>query len=257
MPREGHDRSLSCFTPHQQQFQSTCPARGTTFTPITDFSAQNFNPRAPRGARHWLFVEAYKTLDISIHVPREGHDLAWFNHMFFPLFISIHVPREGHDVVVIARSGRRAVISIHVPREGHDQTKLRVCDVVYQFQSTCPARGTTGPRLPHLRRLRYFNPRAPRGARPHNVGKVAVGIIFQSTCPARGTTSWSCRSRRRMLYFNPRAPRGARLGGAAVIVPDFIISIHVPREGHDQACDLVLRQEIKFQSTCPARGTTN
>ena len=33
--------------------------------------------------------------------------------------ISIHVPREGHDVLRHGMGGR-GDISIHVPREGHD-----------------------------------------------------------------------------------------------------------------------------------------
>ncbi len=56
---------------------------------------------------------------ISIHVPRERHDNAFA--LIFPLMaISIHVPRERHD-----RDGRDNAL--------HER----------QFQSTCPARGTT------------------------------------------------------------------------------------------------------------------
>ena len=74
-------------------------------------------------------------------MPREGHDYAreWANRMFL---ISIHVPREGHDLMVLllvflvlnfnpraprgarplrfAFQMQRFMISIHVPREGHD-----------------------------------------------------------------------------------------------------------------------------------------
>ena len=35
------------------------------------------------------------------------------------------------------------------------------------------------------------------------------------------------------------------------------ISIHVPREGHDTRCDALTTYCPIFQSTCPARGTTN
>ena len=34
-----------------------------------------FNPRAPRGARRFPFVTLIDSIFISIHVPREGHDL--------------------------------------------------------------------------------------------------------------------------------------------------------------------------------------
>ena len=78
--------------------------------------------------------------------------------------ISIHVPREGHDedkTSLIAAIN----ISIHVPREGHD-TITEVQDGWGKlFQSTCPARGTTGDLAEHIARCGHFNPRAPRGAR--------------------------------------------------------------------------------------------
>ena len=35
------------------------------------------------------------------------------------------------------------------------------------------------------------------------------------------------------------------------------ISIHVPREGHDETMSYTARYTLKFQSTCPARGTTH
>ena len=34
------------------------------------------------------------------------------------------------------------------------------------------------------------------------------------------------------------------------------ISIHVPREGHDKFLPMVPNKTMRFQSTCPARGTT-
>ena len=57
------------------EFQSTCPARGTT-RDKRDAKAgtYNFNPRAPRGARHVLRAAGQAAINISIHVPREGHD---------------------------------------------------------------------------------------------------------------------------------------------------------------------------------------
>ena len=80
-------------------------------------------------------------------------------------------------------------ISIHVPREGHDLTQDKIANLQAEFQSTCPARGTTVNRTVTL-----------------------PAWIFQSTCPARGTTA------------EANAP-----------ALTYVISIHVPREGHD--CD--------------------
>ena len=80
------------------EFQSTCPARGTTFL------------RRRRAAA---------LQGISIHVPREGHDVAaGFEEGQHQ--ISIHVPREGHDLELTLDPAEVSGISIHVPREGHD-----------------------------------------------------------------------------------------------------------------------------------------
>ena len=52
-------------------------------------------------------------------MPREGHDPRRANAAKTVL-ISIHVPREGHDANYIAMLNKALNISIHVPREGHD-----------------------------------------------------------------------------------------------------------------------------------------
>ena len=132
---------------------------------IRIINRSNFNPRAPRGARRNEQRILQILITISIHVPREGHDLykkirlitgkifqstcpargttrsdAGLDQM--PA-ISIHVPREGHDAVALIMPANGQTISIHVPREGHDlSVDLRRFEVL------------------------YFNPRAPRGARP-------------------------------------------------------------------------------------------
>ena len=142
VPREGHDVAVQ-VDEEAVRFQSTCPARGTTgrATPSSS-SPANFNPRAPRGARLGMRIGRLLTLWISIHVPREGHDLC---------------PRPARP--------RTDEISIHVPREGHDGGRRGGLPQRRQFQSTCPARGTTGKADGRGPRTAYFNPRAPRGAR--------------------------------------------------------------------------------------------
>ena len=74
VPREGHDHPVSPSAQPVSAFQSTCPARGTTF--VHDC--------------------ALVRCAISIHVPREGHD-GGYADVGHVLHISIHVPREGHD----------------------------------------------------------------------------------------------------------------------------------------------------------------
>ena len=58
-----------------QEFQSTCPLRGTT-----------------KGSEGSLVI-----VNISIHVPLAGHDVAHANGDDGVSAISIHVPLAGHD----------------------------------------------------------------------------------------------------------------------------------------------------------------
>ena len=71
----------------------------------------------------------------------------------------------------------------------------------------------------------------------HDVGETQQHgynyLIFLSTCPVRGTTSLLLAS---------------WLG--------LLISIHVPREGHDHQFITFSRGSSEFLSTCPVRGTT-
>ena len=55
-------------------FQSTCPARGTTCNNASICNSSGFQSTCPaRGTTDWLLRKA-GDIDISIHVPREGHD---------------------------------------------------------------------------------------------------------------------------------------------------------------------------------------
>ena len=125
---------------------------------------------------------------------------------------------------------------------------------------------------------RYFNPRAPRGARlVAEFFRNLLGLFqstcpargttrcwrsircagrFQSTCPARGTTLLHLFPRQETGDFNPRAPRGARPAFMNLVFKRVSISIHVPREGHDAHTLMLDPPGEQFQSTCPARGTT-
>ncbi len=131
VPRAGHDFADRGRFSHGCAFQSPCPVRGTTgrieyqqgqisihFNPRAPCGARqacgiflecvvhNFNPRAPCGARRhaakwWLGID-----DISIPVPRAGHDRR-FRDLRRQEIISIPVPRAGHDMVF--KNKQRAV----------------------------------------------------------------------------------------------------------------------------------------------------
>ncbi len=120
MPREGHDAQELINGAGQAKFQSTCPARGTTARRLLyDYSCQNFNPRAPRGARLDCYAAGLCPVLISIHVPREGHDYSYMFSRNRPSRFQSTCPARGTTDVLLASLDAKG-ISIHVPREGHD-----------------------------------------------------------------------------------------------------------------------------------------
>ena len=188
VPREGHDKNLKRRYVEVFDFNPRAPRGARLIEQYCHNYANYFNPRAPRGARQHIHLAKCYTRSISIHVPREGHDQQCQQLRGAPN-ISIHVPREGHDTfpdLDVATSG--------------------------EFQSTCPARGTT-----------WVEPtRTPEE------------IIFQSTCPARGTTT-AYRDSGAPSVISIHVPREGHDFQFLRNIAVFAISIHVPREGHDVA----------------------
>ena len=120
----------------------------------------------------------------------------------------------------------------------------------------------------------YFNPRAPRGARPNRVfnpcnssnisihapregrdifmvGDVFSSMIFQSTRPARGATL-TIPSKDNMLRISIHAPREGRDDSVyAQYIWAIGISIHAPREGRDKTPYLVPLGTFYFNPRAP------
>ena len=98
VPREGHDSHRTETLDRRDLFQSTCPARGTTITaPIALPIAPDFNPRAPRGARLLIDVATIIVRLFQSTCPARGTTVL-VNRLTVSQRISIHVPREGHDI---------------------------------------------------------------------------------------------------------------------------------------------------------------
>ena len=162
-PHAGRDVAIFSFSRTPHIFQSTRPMRGATQAGRVRHCPGEISIHAPHAGRDGAPAPGNPSRAISIHAPHAGRDVSG-RHTAALWIISIHAPHAGRD----ARDGKVTgdeVISIHAPHAGRDI-------VIIDSRSG----------------KRYFNPRAPCGARPS---------------PAR----WSWRSR----HFNPRAPCGARL----------------------------------------------
>ena len=74
MPREGHD-ATNAANSAAAAISIHVPREGHDDVLVNCLTiGQNFNPRAPRGARPNLVAFTGNDVGISIHVPREGHD---------------------------------------------------------------------------------------------------------------------------------------------------------------------------------------
>ena len=122
--------------------------------------------------------------------------------------ISIHAPLAGRDVHILGLPLAQG-ISIHAPLAGRDDS------------------------LPTIRAIgRYFNPRAPCGARLERKLGLQAQAAFQSTRPLRGATPASILSGA-LLGISIHAPLAGR--DLVRLAPHGLgdISIHAPLAGRD------------------------
>ena len=203
-------------------FQSTRPIRGATWLLLVVWPGrQDFNPRAPYGARQKQEKRNTKRGKISIHAPHTGRDQYGIPNMLGILDFNPRAPygarhhphNTQHDKRVNfnprAPYGARPAkdtdatanqqISIHAPHTGRDLNPYKLIFVFGKFQSTRPIRGATCIRLRKLR----------------------PALIFQSTRPIRGATRITANIAKIAINFNPRAPYGARQQKCIIYVLHF------------------------------------
>ena len=125
--------------------------------------------------------------------------------------ISIHAPREGGDRIQ-RRPSADQPISIHAPREGGDAA------AVVRWVDGCG----------------NFNPRPPRGGRPHPQGRTVRRVGISIHAPREGGDAGRRGCPSALSNFNPRPPRGGRPHPQGRTVRRVGISIHAPREGGDR-----------------------
>ena len=163
-PHTGRDPSSPTWAPCLAYFNPRAPygARPPGAFRLCNVR-RNFNPRAPYGARRPPFAHKKRRVPISIHAPHTGRDFIRLSS-FGVNPISIHAPHTGRDSDIAERLCCPS-ISIHAPHTGRDLK----ADVGYLtaelFQSTRPIRGATRANKSMGEVRRYFNPRAPYGAR--------------------------------------------------------------------------------------------
>ena len=140
--------------------------------------------------------------------------------------ISIHAPRAGRDGVAQANSAFNA-ISIHAPRAGRDLVAAATLKII-KISIPAPRAGRDCATDAYARPTKYFNPRAPCGARHVLVISKLCKYIFQSTRPVRGAT---CAPALRSEFLH--------------------ISIHAPRAGRDEPVLIISTEKYYFNPRAP------
>ncbi len=128
---------------------------------------------------------------------------------------------------------RTTRVSIHAPRAGRDDIEGFQPEPCSCFNPRAPRGARPHASHPPHPWIPCFNPRAPRGARPQQLAAYGSRINVSIHAPRAGRDNLKYCIRIRVACFNPRAPRGARP----------IASINLLGTG-------------TFQSTRPARGAT-
>ena len=189
MPRTGHDHKGAAVGALIAVISIHAPLTGRDSTARWALPPYpHFNPRAPYGARLAHPQPMLVVQEISIHVPRTGHDDGGGGMGGTYAVFQSTCPVRG---TTICKARCRAPAPHFNPRApyGARRTMSPSSPAISSFQSTCPVRGTTVAFLAKI---------------PHHLG-------FQSTCPVRGTTCSPVTVNLLFIHFNPRAPYGARL----------------------------------------------
>ena len=168
-------------------------------------------------------------------------------------------------------------ISIHAPRAGRDAHRTAHRPLRRDFNPRAPCGARLGLGVQLVDDDGHFNPRAPCGARRRPMAATSRTPSFQSTRPVRGATAKESGNSDSNRNFNPRAPCGARRLTRQTSSPQLYFNPRAPcgarqrserPQGHhnhfNPRAPCGARQplfhcpflELAFQSTRPVRGAT-
>ena len=180
----------------------------------------HFNPRTPRGVRLWALSKegrksvfqsthpswgatqshpnVYRQQSISIHAPLVGCDMKPTTFCHGPTNFNPRTPR-GVRHVLIDKVFCINLISIHAPLVGCDYGIKSVYQDGGLFQSTHPSWGATPSWMRGRSGSLYFNPRTPRGVRPHTTSRFTTFQTISIHAPLVGCDCQSGRTE----FFQP------------------------------------------------------
>ena len=161
-PVRGATRQAELFE-EMEEFQSTRPVRGATLRPALRSCRESISIHAPRAGRDVPNLLVVPPALISIHAPHAGRDHSGFCVDSEIVYFNPRAPCGARPL----RMGVKKISPIFQstrPMRGATVQLTRAI-LAMQFQSTRPMRGATYTQYNNSRFYKYFNPRAPCGAR--------------------------------------------------------------------------------------------
>ena len=169
-----------------QHFNPRAPCGARLSVARMDDHPAYFNPRAPCGARLFAPFRVLTRVRISTHAPLAGRDL--FRCSNNPLKSNFN-PRAPCGARPSNSSDKDKDNKFQPTRPLRGATFISVAKYYHSiFQPTRPLRGATIWVSFLLLLMKYFNPRAPCGARLKNSTASRGIVLFQPTRPLRGAT---------------------------------------------------------------------
>ena len=206
----GRDLPIVSMSASILLFQSTRPIWGATVSVGVAYgTGQNFNPRAPYGARHRAKTTVPTMYYFNPRAPYGARRNTAKKQGGIYQFQSTR-PIWGATTLNAKLNGNN-YISIHAPHMGRDQRILGANGFDFKFQSTRPIWGATLACMINGKNSLNFNPRAPYGARPHMLIRVELQEQHFNPRAPYGARRENVHALVMGMYFNPRAPYGARL----------------------------------------------
>ena len=191
---------------------------------------QNFNPRAPCGARPSSNPKALSRDVFQSTRPVRGATGMLFNFRMDSIIFQSTRPVRGATAARLAKAAD-AAISIHAPRAGRDRRWPSPAPTSI-ISIHAPRAGRDPGRWKKGDKSCYFNPRAPCGARPGSQPAVCGQGGISIHAPRAGRDG-RCTGVGQAQAISIHAPRAGRDGGKDDATHYHKISIHAPRAGRD------------------------
>ncbi len=235
-------------------FQSTRPLRGATLNRQGLFFRLRISIHAPLAGRDLIpCLASFCAVHISIHAPLAGRDFPRAIRRTVFYYFNPRAPCGARPPITRPRSGIARFQSTRPLRGATPQTRHSVFFLL--FQSTRPLRGATkgqhgltmsdcisihaplaGRDLASkgtITKRRYFNPRAPCGARPVGIQCRGLQTAISIHAPLAGRDN-GVQGGKLGVLISIHAPLAGRDCGLLVgFLVDFTISIHAPLAGRD------------------------